>query len=44
MGGGRTRTEADMSPWVMGRGGIGKKPPHGFPKPPGFGDLPGEGG
>ncbi|MDU8946018.1 DNA topoisomerase IV subunit A [Ovoidimarina sediminis] len=40
MGGGRTRHEPDMSPWVMGRGGIGRKPPHGFPKPPGFGDLP----
>jgi topoisomerase-4 subunit A len=43
MGGGRMRHEPDMSPWVMGRGGIGRKPPHGFPKPPGFGELPPKG-
>ncbi|WP_121060403.1 DNA topoisomerase IV subunit A [Chachezhania antarctica] len=30
--GGRTRTEADMSPWIAKRGGVGKRPPHGFPR------------
>ena len=32
MGGGKTRTEADMSEWKGARGGVGKRPPHGFPK------------
>ena len=32
MGGGRTRTEADMSDWKGARAGVGKRPPHGFPK------------
>jgi len=32
----RTRTEPDMSGWVVARGSIGKRPPRGFPKPPRF--------
>ena len=32
MGGGRTRTEPDMSDWLGKRAGVGKKPPHGFPR------------
>ncbi|MEM9344677.1 MAG: DNA topoisomerase IV subunit A [Pseudomonadota bacterium] len=32
----RTRTETDMSGWVVARGSIGKRPPRGFPKPPRF--------
>jgi len=32
MGGGRTRTEADMTDWKGARAGVGKRPPHGFPK------------
>jgi topoisomerase-4 subunit A len=32
MGGGKTRTEPDMSEWKAARGGIGKRPPYGFPK------------
>ncbi len=32
MGGGRTRTETDLSDWKAARAGIGKRPPHGFPK------------
>ncbi|KUP91953.1 DNA topoisomerase IV subunit A [Tritonibacter horizontis] len=32
MGGGKTRTESDLSPWLGKRAGIGKRPPHGFPK------------
>ena len=31
MGGGRTRTE-DMGEWLGKRAGVGKKPPHGFPR------------
>ncbi len=31
-GGDRTRTEVDMSPWIGKRAGVGKLPPHGFPK------------
>jgi len=31
-GGGSTRTEKDMSPWIGRRGTIGKAPPHGFPR------------
>ncbi|SMR83299.1 DNA topoisomerase IV subunit A [Aliiroseovarius halocynthiae] len=30
--GDRTRTESDMSPWVGKRAGVGKAPPHGFPR------------
>jgi topoisomerase-4 subunit A len=30
--GDRTRTEADMTPWVGKRAGAGKLPPHGFPR------------
>jgi topoisomerase-4 subunit A len=32
MGGGKTRTEADLSEWKAARGGVGKRAPHGFPK------------
>ncbi len=32
MGGGKTRTEADMTEWKAARGGVGKRPPYGFPK------------
>ena len=32
MGGGKTRTETDMTEWKATRGGVGKRPPHGFPK------------
>ncbi|MEM8732018.1 MAG: DNA topoisomerase IV subunit A [Pseudomonadota bacterium] len=32
MGGGRTRHQADMSEWLGKRAGVGKKPPHGFPR------------
>jgi topoisomerase-4 subunit A len=32
MGGGKTRTEADMADWKAARAGVGKRPPHGFPK------------
>ncbi|SLN18855.1 DNA topoisomerase 4 subunit A [Aquimixticola soesokkakensis] len=32
MGGGNTRTEKDMGPWLAKRAGIGKQPPHGFPR------------
>ncbi len=32
MGGGKTRTESDMSEWKATRGGVGKRAPHGFPK------------
>jgi topoisomerase-4 subunit A len=32
MGGGKTRTEADMSEWLGARAGVGKRPPHGFPR------------
>ncbi|WP_424940990.1 DNA topoisomerase IV subunit A [Aliiroseovarius sp. S253] len=30
--GDRTRTESDMSPWLGKRAGVGKTPPHGFPR------------
>ena len=33
----RTRTEADMSPWLGKRAGVGKLPPHGFPRDNRFG-------
>jgi topoisomerase-4 subunit A len=32
MGGGRTRTEPNMTEWLGPRAGAGKRPPHGFPK------------
>ena len=34
MGGdsGRTRTEADMTPWKVARGAAGRMPPNGFPR------------
>ncbi|MBV7408484.1 DNA topoisomerase IV subunit A [Maritimibacter sp. DP1N21-5] len=31
-GGDRTRTEVDMTPWIGKRAGVGRLPPHGFPK------------
>ena len=33
MGGGRTRTETDLTPWLAKRGAGGKLPPTGFPRP-----------
>ncbi len=36
MGGGRTRTESDLTPWLAKRGGAGKLPPTGFPRPAQF--------
>ncbi|MGV6811165.1 MAG: DNA topoisomerase IV subunit A [Brevirhabdus sp.] len=35
--GDRTRTEADMTPWLGRRAGVGKAPPHGFPRDNRFG-------
>ena len=35
-GGGRTRTEPDMSEWLGKRAGTGKMPPTGFPRPARF--------
>ena len=35
-GGGRTRTESDMSDWLGKRAGAGKMPPTGFPRPARF--------
>jgi len=32
MGGGRTRHEPDLSDWLGKRAGVGKRPPHGFPR------------
>ncbi|MBI1418621.1 MAG: DNA topoisomerase 4 subunit A [Limimaricola sp.] len=32
MGGGKTRTERDMTEWKAARGSVGKRPPHGFPR------------
>jgi len=32
IGGGKVRTETDMTPWVAKRASVGKKTPHGFPK------------
>ncbi|WP_439109210.1 DNA topoisomerase IV subunit A [Lentibacter sp.] len=32
MGGGKTRTETDLSDWLGKRAGIGKRPPYGFPR------------
>jgi len=36
MGGGRTRTETDLTVWTAKRGGAGKLPPTGFPRPARF--------
>jgi len=36
MGGGRTRTESDLTTWTAKRGGAGKMPPTGFPRPAQF--------
>ena len=36
MGGGRTRTETDLTPWIAKRGAAGKLPPTGFPRPAKF--------
>ncbi|MBL6622612.1 MAG: DNA topoisomerase IV subunit A [Alphaproteobacteria bacterium] len=36
MGGGRTRTETDLLTWTGKRGGAGKMPPTGFPRPARF--------
>ena len=36
MGGGRTRTEHDLMTWTAKRGGAGKMPPTGFPRPARF--------
>ena len=36
MGGGRTRTETDLTPWLAKRGAGGKLPPTGFPRPAKF--------
>ena len=36
MGGGRTRTETDLTVWTGKRGGAGKLPPTGFPRPARF--------
>ena len=35
-GGGRVRTEPDLSTWLARRGGSGKLPPNGFPRPAKF--------
>ena len=35
-GGGRTRTETDVQPWLGKRAGAGKMPPTGFPRPARF--------
>ncbi|HKL70372.1 DNA topoisomerase IV subunit A [Salibaculum sp.] len=32
MGNGNTRTERDLGPWLGKRAGMGKQPPHGFPR------------
>jgi topoisomerase IV subunit A len=36
-GGGRTRTETDLTAWIGKRGAAGRLPPHGFPKSNRFG-------
>ena len=33
VGGGRKRTETDLQHWTGRRGGVGKLPPTGFPRP-----------
>ncbi|MBL6595769.1 MAG: DNA topoisomerase IV subunit A [Candidatus Puniceispirillum sp.] len=35
-GGGRMRTETNLSTWLARRGGVGKLPPNGFPRPAKF--------
>jgi topoisomerase-4 subunit A len=35
-GGGRTRTETDLATWTAKRGGAGRLPPTGFPRPARF--------
>ena len=35
-GGGRARTETDLTTWLARRGGAGKLPPNGFPRPARF--------
>ena len=35
-GGGRVRTDTDITPWLARRGGAGKLPPNGFPRPAKF--------
>jgi topoisomerase IV subunit A len=37
MGGGKTRTETDLTEWIAARASVGKRPPHGFPKDMKFG-------
>ena len=37
MGGGKTRTETDLSDWLGKRAGVGKRPPYGFPRDMKFG-------
>jgi len=37
MGGDKTRTEPDMTPWIAKRASVGKAPPHGFPRDNRFG-------
>jgi topoisomerase IV subunit A len=37
MGGGKTRTEADLTEWLGKRAGVGKRPPYGFPRDNRFG-------
>ena len=37
MGGGKTRTEPDMTEWKGARAGVGKRAPYGFPKNNRFG-------
>jgi topoisomerase-4 subunit A len=37
MGGGRTRTETDLTAWIGKRAAAGRLPPHGFPKTGRFG-------
>ncbi len=37
MSGGKTRHQADMSEWLGKRAGVGKRPPHGFPRNNRFG-------
>ena len=37
MGGGKTRTEPDMTEWLGARAAVGKRPPHGFPRNNKFG-------
>ena len=36
VGSGRLRTETDLKKWLAHRGGVGKLPPNGFPRPARF--------